>query len=92
MINGREERDETRTGPQNERSLGAHLTLVMLGLSIGLLLMVLQLWLLTLAFDLYSSGNRVQTLVIACISGFVFLGGVGMLWLLGRGPHMGHRS
>ncbi len=53
--------------------------------------MALQLWLLTLAFDLYSSGERLQTLVIACISGLVFLGGVAMLWLLDRGPHIGHR-
>ncbi len=90
-MNGRDERRRAGTDPEDERSLGSHLALIMFGLSVGLLLMVLQLWLLTLAFDLYSSGERLQTLVIACISGLVFLGVVGMLWLLDRGPHIGHR-
>ncbi len=91
MIDGREERERPISDPENEHSLGSHLALIMFGLTVGLLLMALQLWLLTLAFDLYSSGDRLQTLVIACISGLVFLGGAGMLWLLDRGPRVGRR-
>jgi hypothetical protein len=84
MSDGRDDR-EAMNALESRRSLGSHLALVMFGLSIGVLLMTLQLWLLTLAFDLYSSGNRTQTVVIACISGLVFAGGVLMLRLLDRG-------
>lgn len=66
--------------------LGSRLALIMFGLSIGLVLMALQLWLLTLAYDLFSLGNRTQTAVIAGISGVIFAGGLVMLWLLERGP------
>jgi hypothetical protein len=59
---------------------------VMLGLAIGILLMGIQLWLLTLAFDLYLSGKRSETVIAAVISGLAFLGGVAMLRLLDRGP------
>ncbi len=61
-------------------------SIAMLGLAIGILLMSLQLWLLTLAFDLYRSGVRGETLAVALISGLVFLGGLGMLRLLERRP------
>jgi cytochrome c biogenesis protein CcdA len=58
----------------------------MLGLTIGLLLVGLQLWLLTLAFDLYQSGERRDTVGVAILSGLVFLGGLAMLRLLSRRP------
>ena len=90
MIEGHDERRRAGTEPEDEHSLGSHLALIMLGLSIGLLLMALQLWLLTLAFDLYNAGNRLQTLVIACVSGLVFIGGLGVLRLLDR-PGAGTR-
>lgn len=88
MIDGRE-RGAASDVQESERSPGSHLALIMLGLSIGILLMALQLWILTLAFDLFSSGDRTQTAILAGISGLVFLGGVLMLRLLGRGPHVG---
>ena len=50
------------------------------------LLMTVQLWLLTLAFDLYLGGQRSETVVAAVISGLVFLGGLAMLRVVDRGP------
>lgn len=58
--------------------------LVMLGLSVGILLMSVQLWLLTLAFNLYLSGERGGTLIAAIASGGIFAGGLGMVWMLRR--------
>ncbi|HWV34020.1 MAG TPA: DUF6755 family protein [Thermomicrobiales bacterium] len=60
--------------------------LATMGLAIGLLLMVIQLWLLTIAFDAYLAGNRGQTLGVAICSGLVFLGGLLMLRFLNRRP------
>jgi hypothetical protein len=60
--------------------------LVAFGLALGVLLMGLQLWLLTLAFNLYLSGERESVVIAAVISGLVFLGGIGMLQLLDRAP------
>jgi hypothetical protein len=58
--------------------------MVMLGLSVGVLLMAVQLWLLTLAFNLFLSGDRRGTLIAAVISGAIFAGGLIMLYLLRR--------
>lgn len=60
--------------------------LVTLGLALGILLMGIQLWLLTLAFDLYLAGKRSETVIAAIISGLVFLGGLAMLRILSRNP------
>jgi hypothetical protein len=62
--------------------------LVLLGLTIGILLMSIQLWLLTLAFELYLSGKRGETLLAAVISGLVFAGGLAMIRLLDRRPRV----
>lgn len=62
-------------------------TLVMLGLSMGVVLMAIQLWLLTLAFNLFLLGDRKGTLVAAVVSGFVFLGGLAMLRVLRASAH-----
>lgn len=59
-----------------------HHGLVMLGLSMGIVLMAIQLWLLTLAFNLYLLGDRRGTLTAAIVSGLVFLGGLAMLRVL----------
>jgi hypothetical protein len=59
-----------------------HHGLVMLGLSMGIVLMAIQLWLLTLAFNLYLLGDRKGTVVAAIVSGLVFLGGLAMLRVL----------
>lgn len=60
--------------------------LVSLGLAIGILLMGIQLWLLTLAFNLYLAGERRGTLLVCVSSGLIFAGGVAMLRLLARHP------
>lgn len=60
--------------------------LVTLGLVVGILFMTIQLWLLTVAFDLYLSGQRGETVRAAIISGLVFLGGLLMLRVLDRRP------
>jgi hypothetical protein len=78
------ERDDLREGGQ--RPPPGQSVLVGLGLALGILLMSVQLWLLTLAFDLYLSGERGRTVIAAVISGLVFLGGLAMLRLLDRGP------
>ncbi|HEU4584335.1 MAG TPA: hypothetical protein VFR95_01230 [Gemmatimonadaceae bacterium] len=59
-----------------------HHGLVMLGLSMGIVLMAIQLWLLTLACNLYLLGERRGTVVAAIVSGLVFLGGLAMLRVL----------
>jgi hypothetical protein len=56
----------------------------MLGLSVGILLMSVQLWLLTIAFNLYLSGARKRTLIVAIASGGIFAGGLAMSWVLRR--------
>jgi hypothetical protein len=60
--------------------------LVTLGLAVGLLLMAIQLWLLTLAFDLYRAGERRETVGVAAGSGLIFLGGLVMWRVLDRQP------
>jgi hypothetical protein len=64
--------------------------LVLAGLAIGLLLMGIQLWLLTIALDLYLSGEGRQLWLLALISGAIFGGGLLMLRLLQRRPRL-HR-
>jgi hypothetical protein len=61
-------------------------TVALLGLSIGILLMGIQLWLLTLAFDLYELDKDGDLLLAAIISGLIFLGGLVMLRFLDRTP------
>ena len=56
--------------------------IVLTGLIVGLVMMGIQLWLLTLAFDLYLSGQRSATLLNAACSGAIFLGGLLVLWLV----------
>jgi hypothetical protein len=57
-------------------------------LALGILLLGVQLWLLTIALDLYLGGYGTQVWQIAVISGVIFLGGLGMLWILARRPRM----
>jgi hypothetical protein len=56
------------------------------GLAAGLVLVAIQLWLLTIAFDLYLEGERLRTVGVAIGSGLVFLGGLAMLRVLDRRP------
>jgi len=58
----------------------------MAALAIGLLLMAIQLWLLTVALELFLSGQGRDVWPLALISGCIFAGGLAMLWLLRRSP------
>ena len=78
------ERDDLRDG--GRRPPPGQGVIVGLGLALGVLLMTVQLWLLTLSFDLYLSGQRGETVIAAVISGLVFLGGLAMLRVLDRRP------
>ncbi len=62
---------------------------VMAALMIGLLMMGIQLWLLTVALDLYLAGAGRQGWLLALVSGLIFVGGLLMLRLLGRRPRIG---
>jgi len=64
------------------------IAVVLTGLAIGILLMGIQLWLLTVALDLYLSGGGPDVLALTLISGLIFLGGLIVLRLLGKHPHL----
>jgi hypothetical protein len=59
---------------------------VMAALTLGVLLMGVQLWLLTVALELYLAGHGSQIWPAALFSGAIFLGGLLMLWLLRSRP------
>ncbi len=59
---------------------------VMMSLVIGMLLMGIQLWLLTVALDLYLAGKGGFLWLMGVISGLVFLGGLLILRVLERRP------
>jgi hypothetical protein len=57
---------------------------VLAALILALLLMGIQLWLLTVALELYLGGAGRQVWQLALASGLIFLGGLLTLGLLGR--------
>jgi hypothetical protein len=59
--------------------------IVAAGLAIGILLLAIQLWLLTVALDLFLGGRGDQVWLIALVSGVIFAGGLLVLWILRRG-------
>jgi hypothetical protein len=60
------------------------------GLALGMLLLAVQLWLLTIALELYLGGHAHNVWLLALISGVIFLGGLAMLWVLRRRPRVLH--
>lgn len=58
------------------------MAILLAALLIGILLMGVQLWLLTVALELYLGGNGGQVWQLALVSGLIFLGGWAMLRLL----------
>jgi hypothetical protein len=54
------------------------------GLAIGILLLAIQLWLLTVALDLYLGGRGDQVWSLALISGLIVVGGLLVLRILRR--------
>ncbi|MCC6173899.1 MAG: hypothetical protein IT305_01240 [Chloroflexi bacterium] len=64
--------------------------IVMAALMLGLLLMGIQLWLLTVALEVYLGGHGRQVWLLAVVSGLIFIGGLIVLKVLGRRPHIVH--
>ena len=62
--------------------------IVSAALAIGIILMAIQLWLLTVALDLFLAGRGDQVWQQAVVSGAIFAGGLLVLWLLRRRPRM----
>ena len=62
--------------------------IILAGLAIGIMMMGVQLWLLTVALDLYLGGAGERIWLLALISGAIFLGGLLMLWLLKHRPRV----
>jgi hypothetical protein len=63
--------------------------MLLAALLVGLLLMGMQLWLLTVALDLYLGGLGRQIWLLALVSGLIFVGGLVMLAVLSRRPRLG---
>jgi hypothetical protein len=61
---------------------------VQAALAIGVLLMGVQLWLLTVALDLYLAGQVGRLWPLALGSGIIFAGGLLVLGVLGRRPRV----
>ena len=58
------------------------MALLSAALLIGILLMAIQLWLLTVALELYLGGQGPRVWQLALVSGVIFLGGRGILSVL----------
>lgn len=65
--------------------------LLLASLAIGLVLLAIQLWLLTVALELYLAGHGDEVWVLAIFSGACFLGGLFAVWLLSRSPRVAGR-
>ena len=70
--------------PQDQPITPGRQAVVSMMLALGILLLGIQLWLLTVALDLYLAGEG-QRIWLACLlSGLIFLGGLLVLRLLER--------
>ena len=74
------------------RELPGREALVLASLLLGLIMMGIQLWLLTVALELYLSGEGEEIWGLAIGSGLVFAGGLAALWLLSQAPRMPRRD
>ncbi len=72
----------------DEPPLPGQAPLVGAALAIGILLLAIQLWLLTVALDLFLGGSGGRVWLLAAVSGAIFVGGLLVLWVLGRRPRM----
>ena len=70
--------------PATEPPPPGEMPVVMAALSIGLLLMGVQLWLLTVALELYLEGHGDGAWHMALVSGAIFAGGLLVLRMLPR--------
>ncbi len=81
---GRRRDEDAEGGPPPP----GQMPLVMAALAVGVLLMALQLWLLTVALELYLSGDGGRVWQLALVSGAIFAGGLAMLAVLRRRPRV----
>jgi hypothetical protein len=65
--------------------------IVLAAVLIGLLLLSIQLWLLTVAVELYLGGEAEDAWTLAVVSALVFLGGLFAYRLLRHQPQIGPR-
>jgi len=81
---------EVRPGePADQAPVHGQASIVLAAAFIGLILMTIQLWLLTVALDLYLGGRGKLVWQLALASGVIFVGGLLMLRLIHRRPHVG---
>lgn len=66
--------------------------LVGAALMIGILLLALQLWILTIALEEFQRHNNERTYILAGISAAIFVGGLAVRWLLRRTPSIRRTS
>ena len=66
--------------------------LVGAALMIGILLLALQLWILTVALEEFQRHNDERTYILAGISAGIFAGGLAVRWLLRRTPSIRRTS
>lgn len=71
------------------RPAPGHRAMTLAAVTIGVVLLGIQLWLLTVAVDLYLGGEAAEAWTLAVASGLVFLGGLFAYWLLGHRPSNG---
>ncbi len=76
------------TSDVERRPPPGQVAVVLTGLALGVLLMGIQLWLLTIALDRYLAGQGMDSWLLAVISGLVFLGGLLVLRMLARRPRL----
>lgn len=74
--------------PEDRLQPPGQLAVVMAALMLGLLLMGIQLWLLTVALELFLGGHGRQVWLLALVSGLIFLGGLLVLNVLRRRPRL----
>ena len=66
--------------------------LVGAALMIGILLLGLQLWILTVALEEFQRHSDERTYILAGISAVIFAGGLAIRWLLRRTPSIRRTS
>jgi hypothetical protein len=76
--------------PTDPPSLPGQAALVGAALAIGILLLGIQLWILTVALDLFLEARGGQVWLLAAVSGLIFVGGLLVLWVLRRRPRVRH--
>ncbi len=78
LVRTRAEREEEPAPPPGRQAV------LIAKLALGVLLLGVQLWLLTVALDLYLSGDGSDEWTLAVFSGVVFVGGLLALGVPGR--------